>query len=35
VDAYWRASTTVLEGLRAELVAHAPTGPARLLRRAS
>jgi len=35
VDAYWRASTTVLESLRAELVAHAPTGPARLLRRAS
>jgi len=35
VAAYWRASTTVLETLRAELVAHAPTGPARLLRRAS
>ena len=34
-DAYWQASATALETLRAHLLAHAPAGPARQLRRAS
>ncbi len=29
-DAYWHASTRALETLRANLLAHAPAGPARL-----
>ena len=29
-DAYWHASSTALETLRANLLAHAPAGPARL-----
>ena len=29
-DAYWQASSTALETLRANLLAHAPAGPARL-----
>ncbi|HEV2310271.1 MAG TPA: hypothetical protein VGU73_07085 [Acidimicrobiia bacterium] len=34
-DAYWQASTAVLDTLRADLLAHAPERPARELRRAS
>ena len=34
-DAYWQASATALERLRADLLARAPAGPARQLRCAS
>lgn len=34
-DAYWQASATALEALRADVLARAPAGPARQLRRAS